>query len=101
MVSVLVGISIAALLTSLFAFRFDAGRQRWLLAGYFTVFLVIESVAARFFLPADALGIEVAAVCFALAIVFAMATEYRQWKEADVRDPESEDDPRGTGKRHG
>jgi hypothetical protein len=101
MVSVLVGVSIAALLTSLFAFRFDAGRKRWLLAGYFTLFLVIERVATHFFLPADALGIEVAAVCFGLALLFAMATEYRQRKEAEARGSESEDASSGAGRRHG
>jgi hypothetical protein len=86
MVSILVGVSIAALLTSLFAFRFDAGRKPWLLTGYFTLFLVIEWIASRFFLPKDALGIEVAAVCFCLAILFAGATEFRQRKEAEMLD---------------
>jgi len=101
MISVLVGISIAALLTSLFAFRFDMGRERWLLAGYFVSFLVIEWIAARFFLPPDALGGEVAAVCFALAIIFAMATEYRQRKEAEMRAVESNGTANGTRSRHG
>jgi len=91
MVSILVGISIAAFLTSLYAFRFDAGREPWLLAGYFTLFLVIEWVAAHFFLPADALGLDVAAVCFGLAIVFAMLTEIRQRKEAEMRAADPED----------
>ena len=90
MVSVLVGISIAALLTSLFAFRFDAGRKRRFLALYFAVFFAVEWLAAHFFLPADALGIEVAAVCFGLAILFAMATDYRQRKEDELRDSESD-----------
>ncbi len=101
MVSVLVGISIAALLTSLFAFRFDAGREWRFLALYFTLFLAIEWLATYFFLPADALGIEVAAVCFGLAILFAMATEYRQRKEAEAQDSESEDGSSGAGRRHG
>jgi hypothetical protein len=101
MISFLVGISIAALLTSLFAFRFDAGRERWLLAFYFTLFLVIEWTASRFFLPADALGIEVAAVCFGLAILFAMATSYRQRKEAEMHGSEPEEGSSGAGRRHG
>ena len=101
MVSILVGISIAALLTSLFAFRFDAGREWWLLAGYFTLFLVVEWVATRIFLPADALGIEVAAVCFGLALLFAMATEYRQRKEAEAQNSESEDASSGARRPHG
>ena len=101
MVSILVGISIAALLTSLFAFRFDAGRERWLLTLYFSFFLVIEWVATRFFLPADALGIEVAAVCFGLTILFVMATEFRQRKEREARDSESESGSSGTRGRRG
>jgi len=100
MVSILVGISIAALFTSLFAFRFDKGREPGLLAGYFALFLAIEAVASHFFMPAGALGIEVAAVCFALAIVFVMATEYRQRKEADARDAEAEDASGGRERRN-
>jgi len=90
MVSILVGISIAALLTSLFAFRFDMGRRPWVLAGYFSVFLVIEFVASRYFLPPDALGIDVAVVCFGLAILFAGATEFRQRKEDEALAAEAE-----------
>jgi hypothetical protein len=101
MVSVLVGISIAALLTSLFAFRFDLGRERALLAGYFAFFLVIEWIATRFFLPPDALGSEVAAVCFVLAIIFAMATEYRQKKEAEARATETGEASSGAESRRG
>jgi hypothetical protein len=84
MVSILVGISIAALLTSLFAFRFDMGRRPGVLAAYFALFLGIEWVASRFFLPPDALGLDVAAVCFGLAILFAAATDYRQRKEDEA-----------------
>jgi len=71
--SLAVACSIALLLTASFAFRFRNSRQPKLLIAYFVLFLSLEWVGERYFLPRGALGIEVAAVCFALAAVFVAA----------------------------
>ena len=74
MVSFLVGLSIASLLTAMFAFRYDAGRDPRVLVGYFALFFSIEWAAERFLLPPDVLGMEVAYVCFGLTILFVIGT---------------------------
>jgi hypothetical protein len=74
MVSFLVGLSIASLLTAMFAFRFDAGRKVGVLVAYFALFFGIEWLADRFLLPPGALGMEVVYVCFALTILFVIGT---------------------------
>jgi hypothetical protein len=82
MTSLAVGISIALLLTASFAFRFRNARRPKLLVVYFLVFLALEWLGARYFLPPDALGIEVAYVCLALAAIFAGAIYLAERYEA-------------------
>lgn len=74
MISAAVAVAIAAMMTSIFAFRFRYGKRPFLLAGYFLLFLGIEWIAGRYFIPPGALGVEVAVVCAAIALLFAAAT---------------------------
>jgi hypothetical protein len=73
-ISAAVALAIAAMMTSIFAFRFRFAKRPAVLAGYFALFLGIEWIAGRYFLPPEALGIEVAVVCGAIALLFAGAT---------------------------
>lgn len=73
MTAFLVSLSIAMVLTSLFAFRHDNWRRPRLLAAYFTVFLVLEWVAEAYLLPPGAIPLEVAYVCLPLSFAFAAA----------------------------
>ncbi|MFQ5415630.1 MAG: hypothetical protein ACE5FL_01150 [Myxococcota bacterium] len=88
MMTVAVAVSIAAMLTAIFAFRFNAASRRLLLTGYFCLFLVLEYVAGYYFLPADALGIETAVVCASIAALFVGATRIRDRLEHSEEDEE-------------
>jgi hypothetical protein len=83
-----VAISIAAMLTAIFAFRFDAGRRPLALTGYFCLFLAVEWFAGHYFLPAGALGLETATVCAAIAALFGGATYIRDRLENSDGDGE-------------
>ncbi|TPV94438.1 MAG: hypothetical protein B7733_15305 [Myxococcales bacterium FL481] len=69
----LVAISIASMLTAIFAFRFRAWHRRGLLALYFAFFLVLEGVLSWLFLPPGVMGVEVGYVCVAITALFVLA----------------------------
>lgn len=62
------GFAFALLLTSLFVLRFRGWRRPGLVLAYFGFFAVLEMAASRFFLPPDAIGPELAWVCFGLTL---------------------------------
>jgi hypothetical protein len=98
MVQVLVGLSIASLLTAMFAFRHEAGRNPRVLVGYFLLFFAFETFAEHFLVPPGALGIQVAYVCFALTIPFvAAAVIVRKLEEADLAGRAEPDSRAGKG----
>ena len=68
-----VSFSIALALTAFFAFRYRVWKRPGLLAAYFVLFLAAEWAAEEFLLPPDALGLEVAYVCFGMTILFVAA----------------------------
>jgi len=70
MATFVVSLSLAAVLTSLFAFRHDNWRRPRLLAVYFVAFLGLEWFAEAYLLPPDAIPVEVAYVCFPLSLAF-------------------------------
>ncbi len=87
MVSFVVALSIASVLTAAFAFRFRNARRPWVLAAYFLLFLAAEWVASHFFIPPGAFGIEIALVCFPLAAIFAGASVLSQrWEASEEGD---------------
>ena len=73
MTAFLVSLSIAMVLTALFAFRHDNWRRPRLLAVYFVGFLGLEWFAEAYLLPPGAIPLEVAYVCFPLSFAFAAA----------------------------
>ena len=87
MVSFVVALSIASVLTAIFAFRFRNSRRPLLLAGYFLVFFVMEWVASHFFIPPGAFGMEIALVCFPLTALFIGASilSHRWEEDEDTR----------------
>ncbi len=74
MLGLVVAVSVASAFTALFAFRYRNWQRPKLLAVYFLGFAALEWTAGRLLLPEGALGIEVAIVCFALAVLFGGAT---------------------------
>jgi hypothetical protein len=70
----LVACSIASVFCALFAFRFRTWRRPGLLSVYFAVFFTLEYFGARYVLPPDVFGLEVAVVCFGLAVLVTIAT---------------------------
>ena len=64
----------ALVLTALYWMRFGEGARGSTLAAYFALFFSIEWIAASYLFPADAMGLEVAATCFALTIPVVGAT---------------------------
>lgn len=88
MISAAVAVAIAGMLTSIFAFRFRTANNPLALGAYFLLFLGIEWVAVRYFIPPGALGIELAVVCAAIALLFVGATIFteRLEKPDDDRD---------------
>lgn len=77
MLSFVVSASIAAAFTAVFAFRFSASRQPWMLLRYFLFFLVAEWGAEHFLLPPGTLGLEVAAVATGVTLLFILASVVR------------------------
>lgn len=69
--------SIAAALTAIFAFRFQASKQPWKLLAYFALFFGLEWAGEAFLLPHGALPIEVAWVCFGITGLFVVASIVR------------------------
>ena len=63
----------ALVTTALFALRFGDDVRRRTLAAYFAFFFGLEWLAARYFFPPDAIGLELAATCFALTVPIAVA----------------------------
>jgi hypothetical protein len=93
MSTLLISFSIALLLTVVFAFRFGFWRRPWLLLVYYLVFQTLEGVGEYFFLPRDALPIEIAYVCLPLSAVFiGIIVVVRRYEETAVR---PEDAPTG------
>ncbi len=74
MLALIVAASVASVFTALFAFRYRTWQRPKLLVVYFLGFAILEWTTARFLLPEGALGIEVAIVCFLLALLFVGAT---------------------------
>lgn len=79
--SILVSVSIASMLTAVYAFRYRAWDKKLLLAGYFALFFAIEWAAESMFIPAGALGVEVGYVCFAITALFVLAGHFVQHLE--------------------
>ncbi len=69
----LVSVSIAVLLTTMFMFRFRTRHPGWGI-GYFLVIGGVELGIHHFLLPPNALPPEVALVCFPLAFLFFVLT---------------------------
>ena len=86
MVSILTALSIALLLTALFSFRLRNWNSPGLLAGYFVTFAMLEWVGQHYFIPPDAMGFEIALVCFPLAILFIWIGGYFRRLEDSVDD---------------
>ncbi len=74
MVQCFVAFAISAVLTSIFAFRFQTWRRPKVLLSYFVLFFVAELVCERLWLPPDALDVEVGIVCLVLAVIFVGVT---------------------------
>lgn len=73
MVTFIVALSVASVLTSVFSFRFRAWkRPRWV-GGYFVFFFLLELLADYFVMPPEAMGLEVAVVCFGITGLFVAA----------------------------
>lgn len=80
--AVVVSCSIAAALTAIFAFRFRTWKVPRRLVAYFTLFFAAELAAEHLLLPPGLLGVEVAAVCFGIALVFVVAIRATRHLEA-------------------
>ena len=87
MTQFLIAFSVAALLTAIFAFRFGQMTRQGVLGAYFALFLTIEWVAAKYFIPEGALGIEVAYLCLGLTMAFVVAGILRHRYEKSQQDP--------------
>lgn len=86
MVDIINALGLATLLTSGFALRFRYWRNPKVLLAYFAVFLVIEWIAGHYFIPPDALGVEVGLVSFALTAPMVGAILFfdtREQRDAD------------------
>lgn len=73
-------VGVGLLLASLYMLRFRAWRRPILVAAYFAFFTSVEWVAARYFLPPDALPSAIGWLCLALAIPVLVAT-YVVWRQ--------------------
>ncbi len=87
MTAFLVSFSIALVLTLIFGFRYRAWQRPIHMAGYFAFFFALEWAAEAWLLPAGALGLEVAYLCFGVAALFAIAiVATRAMERASERD---------------
>jgi hypothetical protein len=66
--------SFALLLTAMFAFRYEIGRTPSVAAAYFALFMGLEWIVERHFIPPGAFGFEVALLCGLLSVPFLVAT---------------------------
>lgn len=91
MTTFVVSLSIALVLTSLFAFRHHNWRRPKLLSAYFAGFMTLEWLAETYLLPHGAIPIEVAYICFPLSFAFAAACYgmHRYQQHAATSDEES------------
>lgn len=88
MIELVTALSIATLATALFAFRFQARRRPRTLLAYFVFVFGLEWVAQRMFLPPNAFGLEVAAVCGGITVLFLIAIALqRRLEESSRREP--------------
>lgn len=86
MTPLLVSLSITAVLTAAFAFRFGYLDRPLVLVAFAGLLFTVEAMAQHFFLPPGAVGIEVAYICFPLAAVFVVATVItRRWEASEER----------------
>ena len=72
--SILNPLGVGLLLSSLYMLRFRAGRRPVLVVAYFTFFMSLEWIAARYFMPPGALPNEVGYVCLGLTLPVLVAT---------------------------
>ncbi len=79
MESALNAISFALLLTSLFILRFRGWKRPIAVMAYFTFFVVLETVASRYFMPPGAFGSGLAIVCFGLTVPV-LGAAYLIWR---------------------
>jgi hypothetical protein len=77
--SVLTGLSLALLLTSLFVLRFRGWKRPGLVFIYFLFFLVLEGAASHYFLPPAAIGPGLGYVCLGLTVPV-LAAAYFVWR---------------------
>jgi len=82
------GFAFALLLTSLFVLRFRGWKRPGLVLAYFVFFAGLEMLASHFFLPPDAIGPELAWVCFGLTLPVSVAAVllWRHEKAQGVQD---------------
>ncbi len=66
MVELVNAFAVALILTAVFALRFRYWRSPAWIGGYFAFFFAAEWIAGHYFYPAEALGLTLAWVCFAL-----------------------------------
>ena len=74
MMALVEAFSVALCMSSIFAFRYRMWRRPRVLAGYFSLFAVIEGVAHRYFLPEQAIVPATSYVCLGLSFVFIVVT---------------------------
>ena len=86
MTTIVISLSIASALTAIFAFRFRTYKTPRVLAAYFTGFFLLELLAEKLVIPPGLLGLEVAWVCFAIALLFVVATLATRKLESDTED---------------
>lgn len=67
-------LGVGLLLASLYMLRFRAWRRPILVVAYFAFFTSLEWVAARYFLPPDALPSAIGWLCLALTVPVLVAT---------------------------
>ena len=86
--ALIISLSITAVLTAMFSFRFGYRDRPGVLVGFALLVFIVESIGQHFFLPPGAIGVEVAWICFPLALVFVGVTFLmRRLEGADTPPP--------------
>jgi len=80
MESIINPLGVALLLASLYMLRFRAWRRPILVVAYFSFFASLEWIAARYFLPPDALPAAIGYLCLALTVPVLAAT-FLVWRQ--------------------